>query len=93
PTTHPELKVAWDKLFLWAFRLRLERERVTWQSVNLHATSALPGETMGGLFATMREALADDDLRRLLIGSPQAPPKERDAELAAVLSRIARGEA
>ncbi len=87
----PEFKIAWDKLFLWAYGLRLERERVTWQAVNRHATTALGGETDGGMFTTIREALADDAVRRLVIGTPPVPPNGRDAALADLLSKIAKG--
>jgi hypothetical protein len=85
-----ELRLAWDKLFIWAFGLRLERQRVTWQSVNLRATSPLPGESKAGLFEILRGALSAEALRRLLIESPAAPDG-RDQELAALIAKIAGG--
>lgn len=85
-----DLRLAWDKLFVWAFGLRLERQRVTWQSVNLRAISALPGESKAGVFDVLRDALSTEALRRLLIESPAAPDG-RDQELAALLAKIVGG--
>lgn len=85
-----ELRLAWDKLFAWAFGLRLERQRVTWQSVNLRATSQLPGESKTGVFEILRDALSTEPLRRLLI-EPPAAPDGRDQELAALLAKIVGG--
>jgi hypothetical protein len=87
PGESTELRLAWDKLFVWAFGLRLERQRVTWQSVNLRATSALPGESKAGVFEILRDALSAEALRRLLI-EPPAAPDGRDQELAALLAEI-----
>lgn len=85
-----ELRLAWDKLLIWAFGLRLERQRVTWQSVNVRAISALPGESKAGAFEILRGALSAEALRRLLI-EPPAAPEGRDQELAALIAKIAGG--
>ena len=90
PGERAELRLAWDKLFVWAFGLRLERQRVTWQSVNLRAISALPGESKAGVFEILRDALSTEPLRRLLI-EPPAAPDGRDQELAALLAKIVGG--
>ena len=90
PGERAELRLAWDKLFVWAFGLRLERQRVTWQSVNLRAISALPGESKAGVFEILRDALSTEALRRLLI-EPPAAPDGRDQELAALLAKIVGG--
>jgi hypothetical protein len=82
-----DLQLAWDKLFVWAFGLRLERERVTWQSINRRATDALPGESKAGVFEILRESLSTEALRQLFI-EPPAAPDGRDHELAAILRDI-----
>lgn len=92
PETDPDLKPAWDRLFIWAYGLRLERTRVTWQSVNVHATGASLSDGEEGLFATLREGLAGTELNRLLISSPPSP-EGRDYELSSLLRSIEGGTA
>ena len=82
-----DVRLAWDKLFVWAYGLRLERQRVTWQSVNLRAISPLPGESKAGVFEILRDALSTEGLRHLLIEPPQAP-EGRDQELAALIEIV-----
>jgi len=83
-----EFRLAWDKLFVWAFGLRLQRERVTWQSVNLWATLPLPGESKAGVFEILRDAFSTEVLRHLLIEPGAASDHGRDEELAASLREI-----
>lgn len=92
PETDPDLKPAWDRLFIWAYGLRLERLRVTWQSVNLHATRTSLSDGTEGLFATLHEGLAGTELNRLLISSPPIP-EGRDRELSQLLRSIEGGTA
>lgn len=87
PESDPDLKPAWDRLFIWAYGLRLERLRVTWQSVNLHATRDSLGDGKEGLFATLHESLSGDELNRLLISLPPIPV-DRDKELSQLLRKI-----
>ena len=87
-----DIQLAWDKMFLWAFGLRLRRERVTWQSVNLRATSSLPGESNAGVFEILRDSLSNDVLRTLLIEPEGAPDNGRDKELAASLHMISAAQ-
>lgn len=92
PENDPDLKPAWDRLFIWAYGLRLERLRVTWQSVNVHATRASLSDGAEGLFATLHEGLAGTELNRLLISSPPIP-EGRDYELSSLLRSIEGGKA
>lgn len=92
PESDPDLKSAWDRLYIWAYGLRLERLRVTWQSVNLHATRASLGDGSEGLFATLHEGLAGTALNRLLISLPPIP-EDRDKELSHLLRKIEGREA
>lgn len=85
-----QLRLAWQKLFVWSYGLRLERQRVTWQSVNVRATSPLPGESKSGVFEILRDALSPEALRRLLIAPPPAPA-DRDEGLAIALRRLVEG--
>ncbi|MFJ2619322.1 DUF262 domain-containing protein [Glutamicibacter sp. NPDC087344] len=92
PETDPELKPAWDRLYIWAYGLRLERLRVTWQSVNLYATRTALGDGAEGLFATLHEGLAGTELNRLLISLPPIP-EDRDKDLSLLLRMIEGNEA
>lgn len=92
PESDPDLKPAWDRLFIWAYGLRLERLRVTWQSVNLHATRASLKDGAEGLFVTLHEGLYGTELNRLLISLPQIP-EDRDQALSRLLRKIEGHEA
>lgn len=92
PESDHELKAAWDRLYIWAYSLRLERLRVTWQSVNLYATRPSADGINRGLFETLREGLAGTELDSFPIFTP-AIPKDRDRELAELLLTIEGREA
>lgn len=90
PDAHPDFRLAWDKLFVWAFGIRLELQRVTWQSVNRRAVTGVEGEQTGGVFETLRDALSADELHHLLVEAPAAP-QGRDEDLARMLREITGG--
>jgi hypothetical protein len=83
-----EIQHAWNKLFMWAFSLRLQRERVTWQSVNLRAALPLAGESKSGVFEILRDAMSTEVLRHLFIEPVAEPDHGRDEELAELLREI-----
>lgn len=92
PESDPNLKTAWDRLYIWAYGLRLKQLRVTWASVNVHSTRPSLSNGKDGLFTTLREDLTGTALNRLLISLPPIP-ENHDQELSHFLCKIEGREA
>lgn len=87
----PAFKRAWDRLFVWAYSLRLGLLRVGWPSVNIHALTGVNGDV--SVFATLRDGLSGRGVSRLVVTLPDAPRSEADNHLAELLKRLDEGSA